>query len=185
MKKISWCLVLIMFSSYLRVAYAWEHEIALGYNSSKEIGYDYYNNGFFLNTKIYKFKKLDKTLILTIDGSLADWRATTKENDHLTAAGLAGALRAYFISPENRRINPYLSGSFGPVYLSHNKFGDRDLGGRFSFQITLGIGTEFFPKNSQQGLSASLQLVHYCNAGIAATNRGINLLYLVSLGYMF
>jgi hypothetical protein len=168
----------------LSTAQAWDHEVSLGYAHVKEINYDYYNSGFFLNAKLYKFKPLDKTLILTIDGSVANWNATTQENKTLTTAALSGALRAYFAPPENKNFNPYLAASFGPAYLSHDKFGDREQSSHFSFQITLGAGTEIL-QQKDRGIDLSLQLVHYCNAGIFNVNRSINILYLFSIGYMF
>lgn len=179
-------LMMVVFcSAMFKVAYAWDHEVSLGYNRSKELNYDYYNYGFFLNAKLYKFKKLDKTLIFTIDGSVADWHATTETNSSLNTWGLAGAFRAYFISPENRKFNPYLSAAFGPVYLSKTHFGERNLGSHFSFQTVLGFGTEFFPSNSGHGFNASLQLIHYCNAGLSTINQGVNMVYVFSLGYLF
>jgi hypothetical protein len=165
-------------------AEAWEHEISIGYGRSKEINYDYYNSGFFLNGKLYKFNAIDKTLIFTIDASVAHWNASTENYKTLNAAALSGAFRAYFISPENRVFNPYLAASFGPAYLSQNKFGEREQGAHLSFQTTLGFGAEILQKN-KHGFDLNLQLAHYCNAGLFNPNRGINILYVFSIGYMF
>jgi hypothetical protein len=164
--------------------YAWDHEISLGYNRSQEIGHDYWNSGFFLNAKLYKFKKIDKTLVFTIDGSIARWQATTEEFDNLVTGGLSAAFRAYFIAPEHRKFNPYLSASFGPVYLSQHRLGECEQTRNFVFQTTLGFGTEVM-LNDQRGITLSLQLIHYCNAGLYKINRGINMLYVFSIGYMF
>lgn len=164
-------------------AQAWDHEVSFGYGRSKEINYDYYNSGFFLNGKLYKFNAIDKTLIFTIDASVAHWNASTEKNKTLNTAALSGAFRAYFIAPENRAFNPYLTASFGPAYLSQNKFGEREQAAHFSFQTTLGFGTEILQKD--HGFDIGLQLAHYCNAGLFNPNRGINILYVLSVGYMF
>lgn len=185
-KKFLYFYIIPLFAGLLLLknAYAWNHEISLGYGLAQEIGYDYYNSGFLLNAKLYKFGYIDKTLLFTVDGSLGKWHATTDEHKNLMTAAVSVAFRAYFIPPENRKFNPYLSASFGPTFLSHNQFGEREQSAHFSFQTTLGFGTEIM-QDQTHGFDVSLQLAHYCNAGIFAVNRGINILYLVSIGYMF
>ncbi|MDR1057534.1 MAG: acyloxyacyl hydrolase [Coxiellaceae bacterium] len=183
--KIRYLFIVNFFWIFLfEAAYPWDHEISLGYNRSREVGYDYYNSGFFLNAKLYKFKKMDKTLILTVDGSIARWEATTEEFNKLITGGLSVAFRAYFIAPEHRKFNPYLSASFGPVYLSRSRLGECEQTNHITFQTTMGVGTEIM-LNDKRGVTLSLQLVHYCNAGLYKINRGINMLYVFSIGYMF
>lgn len=167
-------------------AQAWQHEISLSYGQSQEIGYDYTNYGGLIAAKLYKFKDIDKTLVITVDGSLADWNATTDENKHLFVAALGLDGRAYFAPPKEHQIRPYLTASFAPAYLSTKKFGDREQGANFAFQISMGLGSEFITqKEKEQGWDVNLQLFHYCNAGIYSPNQSINILYVLSVGYLF
>lgn len=167
-------------------AYAWQHEISLGYGQSREIGYNYTNYGGVLAAKLYKFKEIDKTLVISVDGSISDWNATTDDYKHLFVAALGLDGRAYFVPPKDRKIRPYLTASFAPAYLSAKQFGTRQQGANFAFQISLGLGSEFITqKEKAQGWDVNLQLFHYCNAGIYSPNESINILYVLSVGYLF
>jgi hypothetical protein len=167
-------------------AYAWQHEISLSYGQSQEIGYDYTNYGGLIAAKLYKFNDIDKTLVITVDGSVANWNATFDENKHLFVAALGLDGRAYFAPPKEHQIRPYLTASFAPAYLSTKKFGDREQGANFAFQISMGLGSEFITqKEKEQGWDVNLQLFHYCNAGIYSPNQSINILYVLSVGYLF
>lgn len=179
---------IFIFFSIIEIStvYAWQHEISLSYGQAKEIGYDYTNYGGVLTAKLYKFKDIDKTLVITVDGSLADWNATTDDNKHLYTAALGLDGRAYFAAPKEHKIRPYLTASFEPAYLAEKHFGERALGGNLAFQISMGLGSEFITqKEKEQGWDFNLQLYHYCNAGIYSPNESINILYVFSVGYLF
>ncbi|MDR1012481.1 MAG: acyloxyacyl hydrolase [Coxiellaceae bacterium] len=185
MKYIIFLSSIIIWIFLSKTAYSWNHEVSLGYNHrTQEINHDYYNSGFFFNAKLYKFKNLDKTMILTIDSSIAQWRATTSDFNHLFTGGLSAAFRAYFITPQQRKFNPFLSASFGPAYISKTRLGECEQTKHITFQTTLGGGMEII-LNKNQGITLSAQLIHYCNAGLYKYNRGMNMLRVISIGYVF
>ena len=184
-KKNSLLFIAMLFSMiFAETVFAWTYDISLGYGRSKETSCDYYQQGVMLDFQAFPFAKLDKTLLFGFGASLADWRADTSENKNMMTAAVSAIFRAYFVPPtEAAKFRPYLSASFGPTYLSSRKFGEREQGSNFSFQTTLGIGSEV--KFGQKELNFSLKLVHYCNGGIFKPNQGIDIWYIFSIGYLF
>lgn len=180
------CLIIAIFSSQ---AMAWEHEISVGYGFGKEIEEDYNNHGFMISGKFYKFRPLDERLILTIDGTVSHWHASSEHHKDLTTVALAPNFRAYFGDPyylprmNCTSIRPYLGVSVGPTYLSSQIYGERKQGSHLALQSTLEVGTEWGKPNSS--IDLNLHLAHYCNAGLAKPNQGINILYILSIGYQF
>ncbi len=168
----------------LTTAYGWEHEIAVGYGGGKEIQESYQNRAFILSGKLYKFKKLDNTLIATIDGSITHLQADTADYKDTTTFSVGLGLRAYFLNPTLHKIRPYLGISSGPNYLTNKQLGNRLQGANFDLRTTLEGGVEFALKNNHS-LDVNLQLIHYCNAGIAYPNQGFNVPIALSVGYQF
>jgi len=165
-------------------AFAWVYDVSLGYGKSKENGYDYYQQGAMLDLQAFPFTKLDKTLIYGFGVSFADWHAGTSEYKEMATAAASILFRAYFAPPESpARFKPYFSASFGPTYLFSKKLGEREQGDHFSFQTSLGIGSEV--KIGQKELDFNLKFVHYCNGGIFRPNQGIDIWYIFSIGYLF
>jgi outer membrane protein W len=165
-------------------AFAWEHEIAAGYGGGKEIEENYDNHAFLVSGKLYKFKKLDNTLIATIDSSITHIYAQADDHQNTTTFSVALALRAYFANPQLHTIRPYLGVSSGPNYLTSNQLGNRKQGANFDLRTTLEGGVEFGLKNNR-GIDVNLQLIHYCNAGLAYPNQGFNVPLALSVGYQF
>lgn len=165
-------------------AWAWQNEILFGYANSKEVQEGYNQSGFALTGKLYKFCPIDQTLLMTIDGSVSQWHASTKHDQNLTTIALAPSFRAYFMDPTIHCVRPYLGASFGPAYLSNKTFGERTQGANFAFQSTIEAGTEVGLKN-KHSLDFNVHLVHYCNGGLFHPNQGITMLYLFSIGYQF
>lgn len=157
---------------------AWQHEVSVGYGYGKEIGQSYLNQGFTANAKLYR-KKIDNTLFLTFEGTLANWHANTPHDTTLNTAALSAGLRAYFAKPEKHTIRPYLGSSIGPAYLSSSTFGEQVQGANVALQITLEGGVEV------KNIDINLHLAHYCNAGIVAPNEAINIPFVLSVGYLF
>ena len=180
MKKIVLFICSVLFCQNL---FAWQHGISLGYGFAPGNVQGYSNDGLFLNTKLYKFKPIDRTLFLSADGSFGHWRAGTQQNKNLDTVALSGALRAYFTLPKKQKIKPYLLLSAGPSYLSRKNFGTAEQGTHYAFQITFGVGSEFLIK--QKEFEINLRFVHFCNAGLAKPNESINILYVLSVGYLF
>jgi len=179
--------LLLSGSAFLLAAqpvYAWQHEVAIGYGWGNEVEKDYKNSAVVLSGKLYKFPKIDNTLIATIDGSISQLHADTDQHKNLTTAAIALGLRAYFVNPDLHQTRPYLGISSGPAYLSSTLFGERDQGTHFDLQTTLEGGVEFGLKN-QRSIDVNLHLVHYCNAGLASPNQGFNVPFVLSVGYQF
>lgn len=164
-------------------AFAFQHEIAIGYGDGQEVEENYRNHGIVLNAKLYVFPKIDDTLYASIDGTLANIHAETKEYNQLTTIAIALAMRAYFVNPLCYRLRPYLQASFGPSYLSSKQLGERSQGAHFAFQTTLEFGTEI--GNEKHSVDLNIRMIHYCNAGIFHPNEGINLTPVFSIGYQF
>lgn len=177
---INFFLFFILLSSK---SFAWQHEIAGGYGSSKEIRKDYTNSGYVITAKFYKFPPVDKTLIFTIDGTLAHWHSSTLNHNQLTTAAIAPSARAYFFNFSTGGIHPYLGISFGPNYLSEKRLGTQDQGSHFSFQTTVEAGTEV--GSQKHSIDLNMHLAHYCNAGLFRPNAGLNILYIFTIGYQF
>lgn len=176
-------LPILLFSSTL--CYAWTHGVSIGYAfPNQEVGYQYTQSGFFMNGKLYRFANIDPMFIITIDGSLGIWHASTANNNSLTTLGISTAFRTYFFPPDNRQWTPYLLASFGPNYLSNEHFGEQVQGAHLSFQTTLGAGMEI-QTIKQHAIDINLRLVHYCNAGIFKPNEGFDFFYTLSVGYLF
>jgi hypothetical protein len=47
----------------------------------------------------------------------------------------------------------------------------------------LGAGSEF--KIKDRDFDFNVRLLHYCNAGLASPNKGIDIFFVFSLGYLF
>ncbi len=165
-------------------AQAWKHEVSISYGWGQEFLENYNNQAVLLFGKLYKFKKIDKTLIATIDGTIAHITTSAAVNKTLNTAALSLAFRTYFQNPDLHKIRPYLGASFGPVYLSQEQLGLRRQGSHFVFQSAFEGGVEF-DVSKTRSLDLGVHLIHYCNAGFAHPNQGINVPFAVSLGYQF
>ena len=163
-------------------AIAWEHGIAAGFGGGKEIDQDYYNTDYVLSAKLYKFKKIDDTLIAVIEASFSKLQADTDEYNSMYAAAIALSLRGYFLNPEHYRIKPYLEISSGPAYLSEHQLGNNIQGSHLVIQSTLGGGFEFGKNHS---IDLNFHFAHYCNAGLADPNQGFDFPFIISLGYLW
>ncbi len=163
-------------------ANAWEHEISAGFGGGKEVNQDYNNYAIVINAKLYKFPKIDDTLIATIDASISNLRSDTDEHNSLYTAAIALDLRAWFLNPERYTVKPYLEVSSGPVYLTEHQLGNNSQGSHFAIQSTLGGGFEF---GKNHGFDLNFHFAHYCNAGLADPNQGFDIPLIVSLGYQW
>lgn len=183
MKKLTIIALILLSNIVTQTALSWNQSLSLGYGGGKESGYDYYQQGLMLDYQIFPFTKLDKTLKFGFGGSISNWHANAKENKNMASITASAVLRAYFAPPEAKTIRPYLIGSFGPTYLSSKKLGAREQGSHFSLQTTLGAGSEF--KLNKHEFDVSLKLAHYCNGSMFKPNQGINIWYILSIGYLF
>lgn len=163
-------------------AWAWNHEVAINYGSSRESQQDYSNSVYGVSGKFLKFK-LDNTLVFTIDGTFGQWTAHTDEYRHLTNFAISPALRAYFANYTRHNIRPYLGISSGPSYYTQEQLGEQLQNTHFGLQSTLETGIEI--GNQQHSLDLNLHLLHICNGGLALPNQGYDVTTVFSIGYQF
>lgn len=168
-------LALLLLTPYS--SFAWDHSVELGYGYSHDPnGTKYHNSGVLLSGDMFALKHTPMTF-WSITGSLGRWHTTAPQNKNLTTAAVSLALRFY---PFVQMTHPtYLLASFGPAVLASRKFGVNTQAKNVTFQSNLGLGMEFNP------IDVNLRLVHYSNAYLAKPNQGFNILYLLSIGYLF
>jgi hypothetical protein len=174
---------ILLFPLYSPPIKAWQHEIAVGFGKSKEIDEEHTNSGVAVYGKLLKLPKIDDTLYPSIDLTFAEIQASTFEHDHLCTVATSLACRAYFAKPEQHLVKPYVQISFGPAYLSHRQLATCLQGKNFAFQSALEAGMEVDCQS--QGIELNIRLIHYCNAGIFSPNNGIDLMPVISIGYLF
>lgn len=168
----------ITLSLFSITSFAWNHSVGLGYGFSHDPNNVNYNNsGVLLNSDIFPIHRSPWTF-WSINGSVGQWHSSAPVNKNLTTAAISLALRFYpFLIAH--KYPAYLLGSVGPAYLSSPRFGTNTQASHGSIQTNLGLGTEF------NNIDLNLRLSHYSNAGLGHINQGFNVLYLLSLGYLF
>lgn len=164
--------------SFTISAFAWTHSIELGYGFSHDPNNTKYNNsGFLLSGDIWSFRHTQWTN-WSITGSLGKWHSSAPVNQNLTTGAVSLALRYYPWT--NLNCYPgYLLVSFGPAALSNRQFGLNTQAKNITIQSNLGIGEEF------NHFDVNLRLEHFSNASLAKPNEGFNIMYLLSIGYLF
>jgi hypothetical protein len=158
--------------------YAWDHSIELGYGYSHDPNHTKYNNsGFLLSGDLYPIHRSPMTF-WSVNGSLGQWHTTTPIYKNVTSAAISLGLRLYPFSFANQ-YPFYFIGTVGPAIISSKQFGLNKQAGCLTFQTNLGIGTEF------KSFDVNFRLEHFSNAHLATPNEGYNILYLLSMGYLF
>jgi hypothetical protein len=170
------CLFLAMLSS--SSAFSWSHSIDLGYGFSHDPNNTHYNNSGFLLSSDLVYLNNTAHSFWTINGSLGQWHSSAPEHQNLTTAAIALAMRYYVFSVSDK-YPAYLMASGGPAYLSTKHFGTNVQGSNLAFQLFGGLGVEL------DKVDLNLRMVHYSNAKLANPNEGYNILYLLSVGYLF
>lgn len=160
--------------------FAWDHSVEFGYGYSHDPNNVKYNNsGFLLSGDLYPIKRTPLTF-WSFTGSLGQWHTTAPIYKNLTTVAASLALRLYpFHQFHLQNNSPYFLGSLGPAYLSSNKFGINTQAYHVALQTNLGVGDEI------NHFDVNLRLQHFSNAGTGTPNQGFNILYLLSLGYLF
>jgi lipid A 3-O-deacylase len=124
----------------------------------------------------------NNTLVAYTEISYAYWHSTAtnggNSTENILAFGPVG--RWYFANMSS--WSPYVEVGVGPAALSKNSFGDRMLGSRLLFQDVGGIGATF---GQNRQMYASVNAIHYSNAGLHADNDGITVPVLLTVGYNF
>jgi hypothetical protein len=109
---------------------------------------------------------------------LGQWYSSAPQNKHLTTAAISLALRFYPFTIDDKYPS-YLLASAGPAFLSSSQFGINTQASHLAIQTNLGLGMEF------NCIDVNLRLEHFSNAGLGKPNEGFNILYLLSIGYLF
>lgn len=168
-------LLLTMLSSS---AFAWNHSVELGYGYSHDPNHTKYNNsGVLLSADLFPIKRTPSVFWSGV-GSIGQWHTTTPVNKNVTTAALSLALR-YYPFCINHIYPAYFLASAGPSYLTSRKFGFNTQASHWTIQTNMGLGAEFHP------IDVNLRLQHYSNANLGHPNQGFNILYVLSIGYLF
>jgi hypothetical protein len=172
--------LLFVFLNFFTVtAFAWCHSIEVGYGRSQDPNASRYtNSGFMVSGDIIPLLRTNWSF-WSINADAGRWFTTAPHNKTLTTAAAVVALRLYPFIPIAHCYPAYLFGSLGPAYLSNKKFGMNRQAEHLTLQTNLGAGIEFHP------IDVNLRLVHYSNANLGTPNQGFNILYLLSVGYLF
>ena len=118
---------------------------------------------------------------LSMNFSYGYWK-TTENPAHQTISiySIAPVLRWSFFN--NRIATPFLQASVGGAAMSSTEIGNRNLGSSILFQDQGGIGLAFGPK---QTIFATVQAMHYSNAGLSSNNGGMTIPLLFTMGGLF
>lgn len=170
------CFIILMTLS--PVALAWDHAIDLGYGYSHDPNNVKYNNsGILLSGDLLPINQTDYTH-WSLNGALGRWFSSAPKNKNLTTVALSVVLRLYPFTVM-QTYPAYLLGSVGPAYLSSRHFGTNTQAWNLAFQTNAGLGVEY------QHFDVNLRFSHFSNAYLGHPNEGFNVLYLLSIGYLF
>lgn len=175
--QLRWVLFVVL-SIFTVTGFAWDHSIEFGYGYSHDPNNTHYNNsGFLLNGDFWTFKDTPWTH-WALNAAAGTFHSTAPTNKNLTAAAVDMELRVY--GPEfNGPTSTYFLASAGPAIMSSRYFGTNKQGSNLAIQSNLGLGMEF------NLIDVNLRLEHFSNGGTSKPNEGFNILYLLSLGYLF
>ncbi len=179
MRRIKFCqlFLIIVLGLFTSVAMAWDHSIEFGYGFSHDPNHTKYNNsGFLLSGDLFPLHRSPWTF-WSITGSLGQFRTSAPYYKNLTTGAASLALRIYAL--DIKKYPGYFLASFGPAILSHRQFGLNKQGKNIAIQSNLGLGMEF------NKIDVNLRVEHFSNAGLSHPNQGFNVLYLLSVGYLF
>lgn len=150
----------------------------MGYGYSHDPNNIHYNNsGLLLSGDFYTITQTPWTH-WSLLGSLGQWYSSTPSHKNLTTGAVSLGLRLYPVSSENN-FSPYLIGTAGPAILSNRQFGVNTQAKNITIQTNAGLGLE------HGHYDLNFRLEHFSNAGLSKPNEGFNILYLLSVGYLF
>ncbi len=163
---------------FSQILFAWNHSVELGYGHSHDPNdTKHYNSGVLLSGDIVPLLRNDWTF-WSITGSLGRWYSTAPHNKNLTSVAASIALRFYPFLIANQYPSYFLA-SFGPAYITARQFGVNKQAENVTIQSNLGVGVEF------NYIDVNLRLSHFSNGSMSKPNNGYNVLYLLSIGYLF
>lgn len=167
-----------MLAFSANAAFAWTQSLELGYGFSHDPNNVKYNNsGFLLESDVAPLH-VDTYTHWSLNLSAGTWHTTAPINKNLTTGAASLELRLY-PATNCRDVPFYILGSAGPAYLSSDQFGTNSQGSHISGQWIAGLGLEY------ENFDVNFHLVHYSNAKIVEPDNGFNILYMLSVGYLF
>ena len=118
---------------------------------------------------------------LSMNFSYGYWKTTENPaHETISTYGIAPVLRWTFLN--NDIATPFLQASVGGAIMSSQYIDNRNLGSTVLFQDQGGIGLAF---GAKQTIFATLQAMHYSNAGLASNNGGMTIPLLFTIGGLF
>lgn len=158
--------------------HAWNHSLEVGYGISHDPNHTKYrNSGAMLSSDLWSFY-CSRWTHWSLNGSVGQWHTTTPRNRDLTSGALSLALRLYPFDLGNN-YKAYVLAAAGPAVLSDRHFGDNTQASNLTIQSNAGLGFEF------KCIDVNLRFEHFSNANLGDPNEGFNILYLLSVGYLF
>jgi len=121
-----------------------------------------------------------KLLEFYFDFSGAYWKTNYFEHKHLFVFAAAPVARINLA--KSSPLDPYIEGSIGGAFLTHDHLGHRDLGAHIAFQDMIGVGATFGERHQYD---LSFRYLHYSNAGLFKPNNGIDVKLLTTFTYRF
>jgi hypothetical protein len=168
----------IFFSLFVTESLAWNYSIDAGYGYSHDPNDSkYHNSGFLLSGDFYPIKRTPLTF-WSLNASLGQWHSSAPVNKNVTSAAVSLGLRLYAFQIAHQ-YPFYFLGTVGPAYISKIRLGTNTQASHATIQTNLGLGAEF------NKLDLNFRLAHYSNANLGHPNDGFNILYLLSIGYLF
>lgn len=172
-------LLTVILGLWSLAALAWDYSIEAGYGYSHDPNHTRYNNsGVLINSDFLKL--WDSPWIRwSLFGSVGQWYSTAPVNKKLTTAALSITFRLYpfYIPTTCYPVYGFLAS--GPALLSSRRFGLNEQAQNITFQSDIGFGVEL------NHVDINLRWHHYSNANLSTPNEGFNILYLLSIGYLF
>lgn len=121
-----------------------------------------------------------KLFAFDVGGSLSSWRSQ-QDRDSFYTVSVYPQFRFVFL--RTRPLDVWTVYSLaGPTYLSRSMIDGNDMGGRFTFQDFMGIGT-FVGK--ERRLSLGVKINHYSNGNMFTQNAAVTVPITMSIGYLF
>lgn len=180
MKKIRYQILLsLLFSFWSLSGYAWNHSIEIGYGYSHDPNHTPYNNSGVLINGDFLLLGENAWTRWSLFGSVGQWYTDAPLNRRLTTAAISLSLRVYPLMIPTTCYPFYLFLASGPSLLSSRRYGFNTQAQNITFQSAMGLGAEF------KHIDLNLRWQHYSNANLSKPNEGFNILYLLSIGYLF
>jgi lipid A 3-O-deacylase len=174
-----------LYGIIVEKVYAFLPGFSLAYGKGKPDQLKGYRVAFQSFWPLVEFAQFPLDLSGYWDLSFANWQATTAKTYQPHSISILAASPIFRLQAKGNYIfsaQPYLELGVGPSWLSNKYIGHRNLGGQFAFQDLLGLGLRW---GEMHAWSLSYHYLHYSNASLLPPNQGIDVKFLISMGYQF